>query len=677
MIKGICESVLNRVYEFGDMTDEELRCKFFQKLQECIELCNNTSEIMDWIKNEGLGNEVNELLSKWLEDGTLEDLVNNKLFNDLKIELESKINDNKNEINKTNEQLDNMILLMPKSNNVDDTEMFANILNIAKEKSMLIKLMDNYILSNIVSIPNGIVIDGNNKELWIKNNFELLGDNIVKNVIFNGNNNCGSIIVSGDNCKIINNELKNIKNNNTTNFGGETIAIRITKGINNCIIQDNIFNTLSPYNDSSKTESERTARFIRVETSSNIKINRNIFKGGNGWGDTDYIHMWFNEKSICDNSFPFLGVKFAFMEGNEISDNTFYYDKVKSVIKVQASGIKVNNNIFIIDKNVVDNTLNSTVLLLRIYSSYGNIIKDNNIYNYSNYFKRFFSVVNAKDIVIENNNIVSEIEMINSIEPFSFSTCKNIIFGENNIKYYSNNSEYGIFLLDSCRNFKLINNNINIISNELETTCNFISCKNSTTTSVKSGDIEINSNIIESDTTNKTYLIIINSEINNINFIDNKSTLPLRFYLKGNNTVNILKNKFRLLTNNLILTESGSSKNSNICIGDNVFDNSECDLSNYVIYRSYTEIENINYYNNVFTKFINMALPLHCTGTLTNYYFDDGGYYYERLHKNTMYNLPNFTKKIGYVFLDTTNDRFIIWDGTNWKRISNGEIVNY
>ena len=80
MIRGISEDILRRVYDFSEMTNEELRCKFFQKLQECIDLCNNTNEIMEWIKNEGLGNEVNELLGTWLEDGTLEKLINNIPF---------------------------------------------------------------------------------------------------------------------------------------------------------------------------------------------------------------------------------------------------------------------------------------------------------------------------------------------------------------------------------------------------------------------------------------------------------------------------------------------------------------------------------------------------------------------------------------------------------------------
>ena len=98
MIQGITEDILRRVYDFSDMTNEELRCKFFQKLQECIELCNNTSNILEWLKNEGLEEEVNELLTLWKEDGTLQQLINIDKINNLKSELTGIINETKAEL---------------------------------------------------------------------------------------------------------------------------------------------------------------------------------------------------------------------------------------------------------------------------------------------------------------------------------------------------------------------------------------------------------------------------------------------------------------------------------------------------------------------------------------------------------------------------------------------------
>lgn len=100
MIRGITEDILKRVYDFSEMTNEELRCKFFQKLEECIDLCNSASEVLDWIKNEALEKQVNDLLNLWLEDGTLEELININKINTLKTELT-------NEINKTNQNVNN------------------------------------------------------------------------------------------------------------------------------------------------------------------------------------------------------------------------------------------------------------------------------------------------------------------------------------------------------------------------------------------------------------------------------------------------------------------------------------------------------------------------------------------------------------------------------------------
>lgn len=94
MINNINQDVINKVYNFSDMTNEELRCKFFQKLQECIDLCNNSAEIIEWVKNEGLENKVNEILELWKDDGTLEEIINNYVLITLKNEILSELNTN-------------------------------------------------------------------------------------------------------------------------------------------------------------------------------------------------------------------------------------------------------------------------------------------------------------------------------------------------------------------------------------------------------------------------------------------------------------------------------------------------------------------------------------------------------------------------------------------------------
>lgn len=96
MIKGITEDILKKVYGFSEMTNEELKCKFFQKLEECIDLCNNSSEILDWIENEGIEDNVKEILNTWKDDGTLKEIINNYVIINLKNELISEISKNLN-----------------------------------------------------------------------------------------------------------------------------------------------------------------------------------------------------------------------------------------------------------------------------------------------------------------------------------------------------------------------------------------------------------------------------------------------------------------------------------------------------------------------------------------------------------------------------------------------------
>lgn len=96
MIKGITEDILKKVYDFSEMTNEELKCKFFQKLEECINLCNNSSEILDWIKNEGIEDNVKEILNTWKDDGTLKEIINNYIIINLKNEIITEISKNLN-----------------------------------------------------------------------------------------------------------------------------------------------------------------------------------------------------------------------------------------------------------------------------------------------------------------------------------------------------------------------------------------------------------------------------------------------------------------------------------------------------------------------------------------------------------------------------------------------------
>lgn len=152
MIKGITEDILKKVYDFSEMTNEELNCKFFQKLEECIDLCNNSADILDWIKNEGVEDNVKEILNTWKDDGTLKEILNNYILNNLKNEIISDITKNLNFSLKSFSDL----ALITGGNAIIEPK---------SSKSFMVSLDENISQTSIISIyfstpvENGIVYD--------------------------------------------------------------------------------------------------------------------------------------------------------------------------------------------------------------------------------------------------------------------------------------------------------------------------------------------------------------------------------------------------------------------------------------------------------------------------------------------------------------------------------------
>ena len=71
------------VYSYNGLSMQELLCQFFTKINECINVSNETFKLSEWLVNEGLNKEVAKKLELWLADGTLEDIINVELFSDI------------------------------------------------------------------------------------------------------------------------------------------------------------------------------------------------------------------------------------------------------------------------------------------------------------------------------------------------------------------------------------------------------------------------------------------------------------------------------------------------------------------------------------------------------------------------------------------------------------------
>ena len=95
MIDKFSCNFINSVYDFNDFTLNELICKLAQKMDEVITQSNESFNYLDWLKGQGLSDEVINVLTEWKDNGTLDIIINEHVFN----ELNTKIDNFKTEVN--------------------------------------------------------------------------------------------------------------------------------------------------------------------------------------------------------------------------------------------------------------------------------------------------------------------------------------------------------------------------------------------------------------------------------------------------------------------------------------------------------------------------------------------------------------------------------------------------
>lgn len=139
MIDKFYYGFLNRVYGYDDYTQQEINSKLIQKMDEVIDNCNNAFEFMDWLKEQGVEEEIQTVVKEMLEDGTLEQLINVKKFNQLKEELNGNVNAVNSKIDE-NINKSNSVIINPKyppegytpckmDGVSDDTQAFQSLIN--------------------------------------------------------------------------------------------------------------------------------------------------------------------------------------------------------------------------------------------------------------------------------------------------------------------------------------------------------------------------------------------------------------------------------------------------------------------------------------------------------------------------------------------------------------------
>lgn len=178
-------SVFNS-YDFDDcMSLNELLCRFFTKINECIEASNKSLNLLEWLHEVGLKQEVVTLLGQWKDDGTLAELISEQILTEIKqniannknviTELQSKDTEHNNSINELKEkdtQLDNEIEALKQKDSEHDSS---------------IQSLGDRITTNETSIStlNNEVTELQAKDLSLENGLNELKNSSVIKVVKN------------------------------------------------------------------------------------------------------------------------------------------------------------------------------------------------------------------------------------------------------------------------------------------------------------------------------------------------------------------------------------------------------------------------------------------------------------------------------------------------------------
>lgn len=95
MIDKIKMLKINDIYNFDDcLSINELLCKFYEKINDIIDISNESINLLEWLKERGLPDEVIYLMTEWYDNGKLSEIINVQKFEQLKSDFQTFVNEN-------------------------------------------------------------------------------------------------------------------------------------------------------------------------------------------------------------------------------------------------------------------------------------------------------------------------------------------------------------------------------------------------------------------------------------------------------------------------------------------------------------------------------------------------------------------------------------------------------
>lgn len=332
-IEGLKRDSLNcnvfSVYDYCDLSMQELLCTFFTKINQVVDATNKTVVIVDWLVNQGLSGEVAKKLNQWLQDGTLATIINETVFKELNAKitlLDSKIT----KIDSYRVNIKNFVLNSDGTIDVSDGFMKAfdyiekltlrdiNLPWDSKTKGKIVLDLDNgrYLINkkivmsankmSLVTMENGTIVaagDFNGTRMLDIGNGGHSYQNMIKNVSFIGNKRTDGIFL----VDTLNTQIQNCM------FLDIPHPINSETNCHETIIRDNYF-LWSTY------QTEQVGTAIRVGADAHILDNQIV-------GHAHGIELFSNANTVRGNHMYNLGGyglrTTGDAMGNSIVDNYF------------------------------------------------------------------------------------------------------------------------------------------------------------------------------------------------------------------------------------------------------------------------------------------------------------------------------------------------------------------
>ena len=444
--------------------------EFYNRTEGIINKNNSQDDIIKELRELYL--EFNE---KGIDENIVREKVNYFLENNVKIkDILAKLAINANNIKNINSQIDTITINVPKSTNINDTELVQNCIDKAFSLGGgTVLLNDNYLINALTLKENVILKSYKKSKLTLISNIEktinIIGNNVTIDNIIIDSNNKSIISVNIDN-SYNNINIKNCIIKNNMDNGESCVVSGIKIGDNSTdinIINNEICNCVN------NTDYVARGVFLFTRngqtTSKNIIIKNNKIHDINPIGDADGIHL--------------SGFKNQTNKNNILIDGNTFYNCSKRAIKVMASHVNIINNIIV--SNYTNYDTEGMYSGISVYSSFVNI-ENNQIYNKS--FKYgAIDVVGTdwevRELTIKNNYIKVGQDGGNIYQgaiQFDNNVLENVIIDSNIII----SSSFGIVFKRYSKNIKILNNNINSVNACIKTfsSTDFILCENFTIT---------------------------------------------------------------------------------------------------------------------------------------------------------------------------------------------------